>query len=125
MGSSVTVVGADTLARSLIRAAGRISELKEAHMRAAKIVGARSVTTAPVLTGRLAMSVRTGATANAATIRAGNGRVPYAGPVHWGWPARNIHPQPFIAAAAQATEPVWVGAYRFTVQRILDQVRGT
>lgn len=55
---------------------------------------------------------------------AGGAAVPYAGPIHWGWPSHNIEPQPFIAAAAQDTEPQWLGLYERDVQRTLDRVKG-
>lgn len=51
----------------------------------------------PVLTGALAASIREAATKTSAKVKAGSGKsVPYAGPIHFGWPARKIKPQPFF-----------------------------
>ena len=50
--------------------------------------------------------------------------MPYAGPIHWGWPARNIKAQPFVVEAAQATEAEWVAMYEAEVDRILERVEG-
>lgn len=54
----------------------------------------------PVLSGALAASIREAATKKSARVKAGGGRgksgVPYAGPIHFGWPARRIKPQPFF-----------------------------
>lgn len=50
-------------------------------------------------TGRLASTLRAGRGKTKAVVRAGGARVPYAGVVHYGWPARNIHPQPFLVTA--------------------------
>jgi hypothetical protein len=51
----------------------------------------------PVLSGSLAESMKNASTKTAAKIRVGNKtNVPYAGPIHFGWPARRIKPQPFI-----------------------------
>lgn len=54
----------------------------------------------PVLSGNLAASVREAATKKSARVKAGGGRgatsVQYAGPIHFGWPARRIKPQPFF-----------------------------
>lgn len=54
----------------------------------------------PVLSGNLAASIREAATKKSARVKAGGGRgqsgVPYAGPIHFGWPARRIKPQPFF-----------------------------
>ena len=50
----------------------------------------------PVLSGALAASLREAATKKSARVKAGGGAVKYAGPIHFGWPARRIKPQPFI-----------------------------
>jgi hypothetical protein len=55
---------------------------------------------------------------------AGNAAVPYAGPIHWGWPARRITAQPFIQEAAVATQPAWENAYLEDMQRVVDRVKG-
>ena len=54
----------------------------------------------------------------------GRASVPYAGAIHWGWPARNIRAQPFLTNAAASTEPTWVAQYLADIQKIVDQVRG-
>src|SRR5690606_19193897 len=59
----------------------------------------------PVLTGRLFMSIRPTATKTTGVVRAGGARVPYAGPIHWGWRRRNISPQPFLVTALAARQP--------------------
>ena len=52
---------------------------------------------APHRTGTLAASVRGLGRATAARLAVGSEvRVPYAGPINFGWPARNIAPQEFI-----------------------------
>ena len=50
----------------------------------------------PVLSGALASSVREAATKKSAKVKAGGYGVNYAGPIHFGWPARRIKPQPFF-----------------------------
>ncbi len=50
----------------------------------------------PVLSGALAASLREGATKKSARVKAGGGGIAYAGPIHFGWPARRIAPQPFF-----------------------------
>ena len=50
----------------------------------------------PFLTGTLAGTIRSAATKTSARVRAGYKAVPYAGPIHFGWPARFIKPQPFF-----------------------------
>lgn len=72
------------------------NDMKPAHQEAAKTVAEASRPLAPVLTGRLAESLRASATKTSGRVRAGNVSVPYAGPIHFGWPARAIRANPFI-----------------------------
>jgi hypothetical protein len=51
---------------------------------------------APFRSGDLRDTTRIVDTADGAGIAAGNRSVPYAGPIHWGWPKRNIRKNPFI-----------------------------
>ena len=51
----------------------------------------------PVQTGALASAMRNASTKKSAKIRVGDkSDVVYAGPIHFGWPARRIKPQPFV-----------------------------
>jgi hypothetical protein len=50
----------------------------------------------PFLTGTLSGTIRAAATKTSARVKAGYKSVPYAGPIHFGWPARFIKPQPFF-----------------------------
>lgn len=121
---TVRVEGARRL-RSTLRKAGQdLGDLKTAHTAAAGIVTPAARGRAPRRTGRLAGDVRGSGTTTAATIRVGRASVPYAQPVHWGWPRRGIAANPFVTEAAQATEPTWVQAYESAVSRILDRVKG-
>lgn len=122
--AGIRVEGAKELRRTLKRAGDDLGDLKSAHAEAAGIVTAASRMRAPKRTGRLAASVRGSGAATTATIRAGRSSVPYAGPIHWGWPARNIPANPFIANAAQDTEPVWARRYEAAVEKILHRIKG-
>lgn len=51
----------------------------------------------PVNTGRLQRSVKALGGVRDAKAKAGSAaRVPYAPPIHWGWPAHGIRPNPFL-----------------------------
>ncbi len=50
----------------------------------------------PVLSGDLSGTMRAAATKTSARVKAGYKSIPYAGPIHFGWPARRIKPQPFF-----------------------------
>lgn len=60
---------------------------------------------APVDTGRLVGTTRASKSKNKAVVRIGNRSVVYAGVQNWGWPARNITGQQFLARADQALKP--------------------
>ncbi|MCB4209163.1 hypothetical protein [Arthrobacter sp. UM1] len=112
--------------RKTLRAAGDdLSRLKALHREVGEIVadGARQRT--PRRRGRLVGSIRVSPRQTGVSIRAGRKAIPYAGPVHWGWPARGIGQSLYLTDAAKASEPRWVGVYARGVVKILDQVKGT
>ena len=86
-------------------------EFLETNKKIAELVIGDSKKFVPVLTGALATSIRNASTKTAAKIRVGSsggrrkgnvnksGIVAYAGPIHFGWPARRIKPNPFIYEA--------------------------
>jgi hypothetical protein len=122
--ATVKVEGLQRLVATLGRAAIDVEDMKAAHAEAGRIVAADATPRAPRVSGALAGSVRPARQARRARIMAGGARVPYAGPIHWGWNARHIRPHPFISWAAQATEPQWAEGYRRDVVRALSHVKG-
>lgn len=74
-------------------------------------------------TGRLAGSVRAGRGKTKAVVRAGGARVPYAGVIHYGWPARGISPQPFLVSALYATRSSVFGALDAGISDLLKQAQ--
>lgn len=75
--------------------------LKEVHKETANVVARPARADAPVVSGRLARSVKPSASARGAIVRAGSGKsAEYAGPIHFGWRKRRIVAQPFIFDAA-------------------------
>ena len=121
----VQVEGARQLRASMKRAGQDMTQMNAAHKIASSIVAADAKRRAPVRTGRLAGTIRAAGTRTRAEVRAGFARVPYAGPIHWGWPRKGIRPSLFLTTAAAATEPGWTMAYRAEVERILGQIEGT
>lgn len=101
-----------------------INDIKDAYRNVGNIVAPAAKTKAPKRTGRLAGSVRTSGTTTAATVRVGYASVPYAGPIHYGWPARNIEPQPFVIDAGRATESRWVAAFQAGIDKLLSRIKG-
>jgi hypothetical protein len=124
-GGEVRIEGLDELVRTLKRAGRDIDDLKDAHIRAGQMVAAEAASLAPRLSGALSGSIRSAKQARRARVQAGGARVPYAGAIHWGWPARGISENPFLTDAAQSTESRWTAGYLKDVEAALNKVRGT
>lgn len=121
---SVRVIGSKQLRASLKRAGLELDDLKAVNAAVAQLVAAAAASRAPQRSGRLAGSIRGNRAVSRARVMAGGSRLPYAGPIHWGWPARSIEANPFIRAAAVATEPAWTDRYERGVAAVLGKVRG-
>lgn len=83
-------------------------EMKATHLEAANIVADDAAKKAPVRTGRLRASIKGSAVMTGGRVRIGYGGGPaslYAGPIHFGWPARRIRPQPFVYDALDPKRP--------------------
>lgn len=125
MTGQVKVEGGARLRRTMRQAGVDLTQLKDLHLRVARIVGIAAQFGAPIGdTGRLKSSVRVSGTNSAAIIRAGFASVPYAPPIHWGWQRRGISANPWISAAAQNTESTWFDAYTSGVDQVLSQIEG-
>lgn len=118
----VRVSGARQFRSAARRAGEDLADLRAVNAAAAEVVARRAGVDVPVVSGALAATLRFSGTQSAAIIRAGRASVPYAGVIHYGWPARNIEPQPFITDAAAETQPTWLGLYTRGVQAILDRL---
>jgi hypothetical protein len=123
-GPALEVDGLRTLRASLKSAGLSLQDLKDAHAEVAALVVRAAAPHAPHRTGALAASTRGSGTQSAAIIRAGRAAVPYAGPVHWGWPHRHITAQPWLYEAAVDSQQQWTGAYLRALEQIIDKIEG-
>ena len=57
------------------------------------------------------------------TVEVGSDLV-YALPIHNGWAAHHISPQPFLDDAVRASEAQWVGVYDKATTDALESVEG-
>jgi hypothetical protein len=112
-GGAVKVTGLRRLARELKKAGVDLADLKKLGLAAAELVKQEAEPDVPRgATGRLAASMRVGATARAGFVRIGSAsKVPYAGPIHFGWRKRNIRPRPFLYDALDARRDDIVKVY--------------
>lgn len=119
------VEGGRELRRTLRQAGDDLQDLTKAHREAAEIAARASSALAPVKSGRLRDTIRAAGTKTAGVVRAGFARVPYAGPIHWGWGRRHIKAQPFISRGAQDSEGRWIRVYEDYIQTTIEKVKGT
>jgi len=73
----------------------------------------------PVRTGRLRASVRVLASQRRGQVAAGKKSVPYAGPIHFGWRAHNIAPNPFLYKALDKRRNEVIRSYERSVDKVV------
>lgn len=78
-------------------------ELSGVYKASAEIAVPKAKQETPVLKGHLAKSIKVRGYTTKAQLTAGAGKSrEYAGPIHFGWPAHNIEPHPFLHDAIQS-----------------------
>lgn len=120
----VKVEGARELRSTMRKAGADLGDLGAVHATVSRYVALRAAAMAPRRSGTLAGNIRGSKGKTSAIVRAGGARVPYAGPIHWGWPRRHITAQPFAVDAAHLTEPVWTKWYLAKVDQIIAKIHG-
>ena len=123
----IEVVGLKRL-RASMRAAGLdMRDLRDLNKRAAGVaapwVRARTPI-GPPAGGHIRATVRAGGSGSAGVIRVGGKSRPYAGVVHYGWPARNIRPNTWVVDAAKHSERAWTQVYIRGIEDILGRIEG-
>jgi len=125
MEPALQIEGGRKLRRAFKEVGDDMSDLKDLHKRLADDVAGTAKTKVPVRSGRLRNSIRGSGTKTAARVLTGNNRksgptsVPYAGPIHFGWGARGIRPQPFMYEALDDRRQAVVDAYNDQVRAII------
>lgn len=95
--------------------------LGDTHRKAAEVVVMGAKRYVPYRTGALSNSIRALATKSSGRVRAGSASVPYAGPIHFGWPDRRIAPQPFIYDALDERFYAVKAIYEKRINELIDQ----
>lgn len=123
--TALYVVGQKRFVQTMRKAGADFEDLRAVNREAAEIAAPAVRRLAPRgSTGRLVKSVRVGATKRAGVIRVGSKRVPYAGPVNYGWPAHNITPRFYANNGVAQTETQWAKVYEEFVDKVISQVKG-
>lgn len=119
------VVGQKRFVQTMRKAGADMQELKDVNRQAADIALPAVRQLAPRgESGRLAGSIRVGATQKAGVIRAGRKSVPYAGVINYGWPKRGIKPRLFINQGVAGTEGAWRRVYKQFIDKTMSQIKG-
>jgi hypothetical protein len=119
--TGIKIVGLNKTIRELRSLEGIDPELKKIGLESAQIVVNRARPLTPVRTGRLQGSIKASPVLRGAVVKAGNkGKLAYAAPIHWGWPARNITGMPFITAALRYTKAQVLDTYEKGLQKLIN-----
>lgn len=109
----VQVDGLRQLVRGLENAGADLDDLKDVFGTIADYAAETAAPLTPHRSGALRSTVRGNRAKNKAVVMFGRGRVKYAGPIIYGWPARNIKGSQTIARTDAALE--------HQVPRLLDE----
>ncbi len=120
--SGIKVSGAKEFRAAMKRMEADLKDYTAVNKRAAQMVADTARERAPVLTGALQGSIRPGATRTRGYVKAGGRGIPYAGPIHFGWPRRNIRPQPFIFDALDERKDAVVEQYERHIEALVEKV---
>lgn len=131
----IQVVGLTEFKAAMRRMGGDLKDLTAINKRAAETVADEGRSRAPHVSGNLAGTIRAGANQTWGYVKAGNnkkkrkgksthesGAVPYAGPIHFGWPAHGISPNPFLYEALDARRFEVVDAYEAHIEGLVEKV---
>lgn len=124
MANTVKVQGARELEHTCRDAGDSLEDMTRAHGTAGNYVARLAKGKAPVRSGTLANSIRAVQAPTQVAITAGGPGIPYAGPIHWGWPARNISAQPFLTDALAEAETSVQEIYADDVRRTVATIHG-
>lgn len=120
-GGGTHVEGLRETVKALEAAGVELTDLKEAMARIAAVGADLVASHTPVATGKLRASVRGNKAKGKAEVLAGKASVPYAGPINYGWPKRNIRPRNFLAAADAELGPKVVQMFEDNINDILTK----
>lgn len=115
--TGVRVEGLSKVVRQLKALGLEIEDLKQAFGTIATEAAARISRHAPRRSGRLGGNIRGNRAQSKAVVRAGGAAVPYAGPINYGWRARNIEPAHFMQKGEAEMQPIAVRQLETEIER--------
>lgn len=115
------VQGLASVVRNLAALGAEVEDLKTAFAAIADEGAQLAAGYAPKRTGRLARDIRGNRAKSKAVVTAGRASVPYAGPINYGWPSRNIEPAGFMQRASDDMEPRAIAKLETEINRLIHQ----
>ena len=103
--SGVRIEGLNRVVRGLQQVGVEVDDLKDVFQQISQRGARIAAAFAPKQSGRLAGDIRGNRAKSKAVITAGRKSVPYAGPINYGWPKRNIGASGFMQRADRAMRP--------------------
>lgn len=117
----VTVTGIEEVKASILKLANALEESLDLNKELSTTLARKASTMAPRLSGALASSVVGNPSAEKAQIVAGNGAVPYAGVIEYGWPAKNIQAQPYLRPAVNDSMEYIIATYDKYIEKAVKK----
>lgn len=99
-----------------------LGDLDHAHAAAGRLLVSRAGNRSPRVSGALGASLQADVAGDGFAITSA---LPYFGPIHQGWPARNIEAQPFVVDTVVAAEAEVVDVYAEDVDDTLSHFKHT
>jgi len=121
MAEEISIQGVKEVTDSLNKMARDLESNIELNKELSTTLSQKASAMAPKLTGALASSVIGNPSAEKAQILAGSAAVPYAGVQEYGWPERNIRPQPYLNPAVNDNMGYIIEKYNDSIQKAIKQ----
>jgi hypothetical protein len=119
--AGITITGVKEVTDTLKKLGRDIEENLELNKELSTTLSQKASAMAPKLTGALASSVVGNPSSERAQIVAGSAAVPYAGVIEYGWPARNIQPQPYLNKAVNDNLGYIIEKYEDSIKDIVKK----
>jgi len=119
--ANISIQGVKEVTDSLDKLARDLKSNIELNKELSTTLSQKASAMAPKLTGALASSVQGNPSAEKAQILAGSAAVPYAGVQEYGWPERNIRPQPYLNPAVKDNMGYIIEKYNDSIQKAIKQ----